>query len=48
MQLLHDLDSETPIYRQIRDRMVEAIADGHLAAGAVCRSNIELRDLSCG
>lgn len=28
-----DLDSETPIYQQIRDRVVEAIAAGELRAG---------------
>ncbi len=28
-----DLDRETPIYLQIRDRVVEAIADGDLAEG---------------
>ncbi|GGP02131.1 helix-turn-helix domain-containing protein [Nonomuraea glycinis] len=42
MQLLLDLDSETLIYQQIRDRMVEAIADGHLAAGAVLPSTRQL------
>ncbi len=42
MQLLLDLDSETPIYQQIRDRMVEAIADGHLAAGAALPSTRQL------
>ncbi|MFE6721384.1 GntR family transcriptional regulator [Streptomyces albidoflavus] len=34
MQLLLDLDSEVPIYQQIRDRVVEAIADGTLGPGA--------------
>ncbi|MEU2836441.1 GntR family transcriptional regulator [Streptomyces sp. NPDC007076] len=29
-----DLDSEVPIYQQIRDRVVEAIAEGALAPGA--------------
>ncbi|MFE3736946.1 GntR family transcriptional regulator [Streptomyces sp. NPDC059134] len=33
MQLLLDLDSEVPIYQQIRDRVVEAIADGALEPG---------------
>ncbi|MEV7870813.1 GntR family transcriptional regulator [Streptomyces sp. NPDC088124] len=33
MQLLLDLDSEVPIYQQIRDRVVEAIADGALKPG---------------
>ncbi|MFD5184164.1 GntR family transcriptional regulator [Streptomyces sp. NPDC058372] len=33
MQLLLDLDSEVPIYQQIRDRVVEAIADGTLKPG---------------
>ncbi|MGN9788517.1 GntR family transcriptional regulator [Nonomuraea sp. ZG12] len=42
MQLLLDLDSETPIHQQIRDRMVEAIADGHLAAGAAPPSTRQL------
>ncbi|MFE3141396.1 GntR family transcriptional regulator [Streptomyces scopuliridis] len=34
MHLVLDLDSEVPIYQQIRDRVVEAIADGMLAPGA--------------
>ncbi|MFE4539277.1 GntR family transcriptional regulator [Streptomyces scopuliridis] len=34
MRLILDLDSEVPIYQQIRDRVVEAIADGLLAPGA--------------
>ncbi|MFB6983019.1 GntR family transcriptional regulator [Streptomyces scopuliridis] len=34
MRLVLDLDSEVPIYQQIRDRVVEAIADGLLAPGA--------------
>ncbi|GAB7041561.1 MULTISPECIES: GntR family transcriptional regulator [Catenuloplanes] len=42
MHLLIDLDSETPIYQQIRDRMVEAIADGQLAAGAALPSTRQL------
>jgi DNA-binding transcriptional regulator YhcF (GntR family) len=29
-----DLASEVPIYQQLRDRIVEAIADGELAEGA--------------
>ncbi|MGW7533541.1 GntR family transcriptional regulator [Amycolatopsis sp. NPDC054798] len=33
MLLTLDLDSETPIYLQIRDRVVEAIAEGDLAEG---------------
>lgn len=33
MLLTVDLDSETPIYQQIRDRVVEAIATGELRAG---------------
>ena len=42
VQLLLDLDSETPIYQQIRDRVVEAIADGHLAPGAALPSTRQL------
>ncbi|MEE1745341.1 MULTISPECIES: GntR family transcriptional regulator [unclassified Streptomyces] len=34
MYLTLDLDSEVPIYQQIRDRVVEAIAEGALAPGA--------------
>ncbi|WP_326768447.1 GntR family transcriptional regulator [Streptomyces sp. NBC_01591] len=34
MYLVLDLDSEVPIYQQIRDRVVEAIAEGALAPGA--------------
>lgn len=34
MQLLLDLDSEVPIYQQIRDRVVESVADGTLGPGA--------------
>ncbi|MFJ6185502.1 GntR family transcriptional regulator [Streptomyces sp. NPDC092295] len=34
MHLVLDLDSEVPIYQQIRDRVVEAIADGMLEPGA--------------
>ena len=33
MLLTVDLDSETPIYQQIRDRVVEAIAAGELSEG---------------
>lgn len=33
VQLILDLDSEVPIYQQIRDRVVEAIADGELVEG---------------
>lgn len=33
MLLAIDLDSETPIYQQIRDRVVEAVATGALRAG---------------
>ncbi|MEV6235714.1 GntR family transcriptional regulator [Lentzea sp. NPDC051838] len=33
MLLTIDLDSDTPIYQQIRDRVVEAVATGTLRAG---------------
>ncbi|WP_330277304.1 GntR family transcriptional regulator [Lentzea sp. NBC_00516] len=33
MLLTIDLDSDTPIYQQIRDRVVEAVAAGTLKAG---------------
>lgn len=33
MLLTIDLDSDTPIYQQIRDRVVEAVATGGLRAG---------------
>ncbi|ASO19081.1 DNA-binding transcriptional regulator YhcF (GntR family) [Actinoalloteichus hoggarensis] len=33
MQLTIDLDSEVPIYQQIRDRVVEAVAVGDLVEG---------------
>ncbi len=33
MLLTIDLDSDTPIYQQIRDRVVEAVATGALRAG---------------
>ncbi|MET8339908.1 GntR family transcriptional regulator [Streptosporangium canum] len=42
MQLTLDLDSEVPIYQQIRDRIVEAIADGDLTAGAALPSTRQL------
>jgi GntR family transcriptional regulator len=34
VQLTLDLDSEVPIYVQIRDRVVEAVADGELTEGS--------------
>lgn len=37
-----DLDSEVPIYQQIRDRIVEAIADGELSAGSPLPSTRQL------
>jgi DNA-binding transcriptional regulator YhcF (GntR family) len=37
-----DLDSEVPIYQQIRDRVVEAIAEGALAPGAGLPSTRQL------
>jgi DNA-binding transcriptional regulator YhcF (GntR family) len=37
-----DLDSEVPIYQQIRDRVVEAIADGVLAEGSALPSTRQL------
>ncbi|MEV6422525.1 GntR family transcriptional regulator [Streptomyces sp. NPDC051662] len=42
MRLVLDLDSEAPIYQQIRDRVVEAIADGVLAPGASLPSTRQL------
>lgn len=33
MIIVVDLDSETPLYQQIRDRVVEGVADGRLRAG---------------
>ncbi|MFF2845868.1 GntR family transcriptional regulator [Streptomyces sp. NPDC058001] len=42
MQLTLDLDSEVPIYQQIRDRIVEAVATGDLAAGAALPSTRHL------
>ncbi|MFF3954822.1 GntR family transcriptional regulator [Streptomyces sp. NPDC001890] len=40
--LVLDLDSEVPIYQQIRDRVVEAIAEGALAPGAGLPSTRQL------
>jgi DNA-binding transcriptional regulator YhcF (GntR family) len=37
-----DLDSEAPIYQQIRDRVVEAIADGELTEGSALPSTRQL------
>ncbi|WP_369199339.1 GntR family transcriptional regulator [Streptomyces sp. PU-14G] len=42
MHLVLDLDSEVPIYQQIRDRVVEAIAEGRLAGGASLPSTRQL------
>ncbi|GAA2785144.1 GntR family transcriptional regulator [Crossiella cryophila] len=42
MQLSIDLDSEVPIYQQIRDRIVEAVADGGLAEGSPLPSTRQL------
>ncbi|MEU4506102.1 GntR family transcriptional regulator [Streptomyces sp. NPDC024089] len=42
MYLVLDLDSEVPIYQQIRDRVVEAIAEGALAPGAGLPSTRQL------
>lgn len=42
MHLVLDLDSEVPIYQQIRDRVVEAIADGRLGGGASLPSTRQL------
>lgn len=42
MLLTLDLDSEVPIYQQIRDRVVEAIADGALAEGDALPSTRQL------
>lgn len=33
MIILVDLDSQTPLYQQIRDRIIEGVADGRLRAG---------------
>ncbi|MFE7463346.1 GntR family transcriptional regulator [Streptomyces sp. NPDC057499] len=42
MHLVLDLDSEVPIYQQIRDRVVEAIAEGALAPGTGLPSTRQL------
>lgn len=42
MILSLDLFSEVPIYQQIRDRVVEAIADGELAEGSPLPSTRQL------
>ncbi|MEV4567876.1 GntR family transcriptional regulator [Nonomuraea sp. NPDC049419] len=42
MLLTIDLDSEVPIYQQIRDRVVEAIADGDLVEGSALPSTRQL------
>ncbi|MBF8184695.1 GntR family transcriptional regulator [Nonomuraea sp. K274] len=42
MLLTIDLDSEVPIYQQIRDRIVEAIAEGELAEGSALPSTRQL------
>ncbi|MEV4176057.1 GntR family transcriptional regulator [Nonomuraea sp. NPDC049709] len=42
MLLTIDLDSEVPIYQQIRDRVVEAIADGELVEGSALPSTRQL------
>ncbi|MEO3892391.1 GntR family transcriptional regulator [Nonomuraea sp. B5E05] len=42
MLLTLDLDSEVPIYQQIRDRVVEAIADGELTEGSALPSTRQL------
>ncbi len=42
VHLTLDLDSEVPIYLQIRDQVLEAIADGELAAGASLPSTRQL------
>lgn len=42
MHLTLDLDSEVPIYQQIRDRVVEAIAQGQLAEGDALPSTRQL------
>ncbi|WP_043833548.1 GntR family transcriptional regulator [Amycolatopsis sp. La24] len=42
MLLTLDLDSETPIYLQIRDRIVEAIAQGDLGEGDALPSTRQL------
>ncbi|MBG6064953.1 GntR family transcriptional regulator [Micromonospora ureilytica] len=42
MLLTLDLDSEVPIYQQIRDRIVEAIADDALTEGSALPSTRQL------
>ncbi|GCB44698.1 GntR family transcriptional regulator [Streptomyces sp. NL15-2K] len=42
MRVLLDLDAEVPIYQQIRDQVVEAIAAGTLAPGAGLPSTRQL------
>ncbi|RSM56003.1 GntR family transcriptional regulator [Amycolatopsis sp. WAC 01376] len=42
MLLTLDLDSEVPIYQQIRDRIVEAVAGGVLAEGSALPSTRQL------
>lgn len=42
MLLMIDLTSETPLYQQLRDRVVEAIAAGRLAAGSSLPSTRQL------
>lgn len=42
MILTIDLTSEVPIYQQLRDRIVEAIAAGHLPAGSALPSTRHL------
>ncbi len=42
MLLTLDLDSEVPIYQQIRDRVVEAIADGVRVEGSALPSTRQL------
>ncbi|MER7756490.1 GntR family transcriptional regulator [Kitasatospora sp. NPDC097643] len=42
MILSVDLNSEVPIYQQIRDRVVEAIASGELAVGSPLPSTRQL------
>ncbi|MCT2592327.1 GntR family transcriptional regulator [Streptomyces sp. N2-109] len=42
MQLSLDVDSDVPIYQQIRDRIVEALAEGELAEGSALPSTRQL------
>jgi GntR family transcriptional regulator len=42
VHLTLDLDSEVPIYLQIRDQVVEAIADGELVEGSALPSTRQL------